>query len=309
MRNAAMIETRQKHISAEKPHPCIWSQAGVVEEKACQEAYECTQCRFDMAMREAVEAGDVAADGSDTVVRWQDKLKRLPQWKRPCVHHMKERIGFRACHTDYECGRCEFDQFFQDQFTVSAAVRPVDVMDIGGFHVPQGYYVHPGHAWVKIEEGGTVRVGLDEFALRLVGPPDRIEAPLMGKQVVQGHPHIRIRRGDKQATLLSPVTGVVTAVNTDVRENGSLAHGDPFAGGWLMTVFADDLRHDLKNLMINRETEKFMEGQVTRLYEAIEETAGPLAADGGQLGGDIYGAMPELGWERLVERFLRDIEQ
>ena len=58
------------------------------------------------------------------------------------------------------------------------------------------------------------------------------------------------------------------------------------------------------NGLINRETEEFMEGQVTRLYETIEETAGPLAADGGELGKDIYGAMPELGWERLAERFL-----
>ena len=41
------------------------------------------------------------------------------------------------------------------------------------------------------------------------------------------------------------------------------------------------------------------------LYRAIEETAGPLAADGGELGRDIYGAMPELGWERLAERFLK----
>ncbi|MBW1815711.1 MAG: glycine cleavage system protein H [Deltaproteobacteria bacterium] len=298
-----MTGTRPTHGTTESDPPCIWSRAGVVTGKACEQGYECTECRFDITMRKAAEEGLDAGEGRP-IVPWQDKLRRLPQWKRPCIHHMKERIAFRACNRDYECGSCEFDQFFQDQFTVHAAVTPVDAMNIYGFRVPQGYYVHRGHAWVRIEDGGTVRVGLDEFALRLMGPPDRIEAPLMGKTVEQGRPHIRIERGDKQATVVSPVSGVVTAINTEVRESGRLANDDPFAGGWVMTVLAQDLRHDLRNLMINKETEEFMQGQVARLYETIEETAGPLAADGGELGKDIYGAMPELGWERLAERFL-----
>jgi len=37
----------------------------------------------------------------------------------------------------------------------------------------------------------------------------------------------------------------------------------------------------------------------------MEEVAGPLAADGGQLGQDIYGSLPQLGWDRLVQGFLR----
>jgi hypothetical protein len=37
----------------------------------------------------------------------------------------------------------------------------------------------------------------------------------------------------------------------------------------------------------------------------VEQAAGPLAADGGHLVGDIYGALPELGWMNLTKRFLR----
>jgi hypothetical protein len=71
------------------------------------------------------------------------------------------------------------------------------------------------------------------------------------------------------------------------------------------TIHTKTLRQDLKNLMIHTESAEFMEGEVARLYKVIEETAGPLAADGGQLGHNIYGHMPELGWERLVKGFLR----
>jgi hypothetical protein len=72
-----------------------------------------------------------------------------------------------------------------------------------------------------------------------------------------------------------------------------------------MTVHAHRLREDLKNLMIHKESKAFLGEEVGRLYGLIEDTAGPLAADGGRLGEDIYGSLPQLGWERLVRGFLR----
>ena len=55
--------------------------------------------------------------------------------------------------------------------------------------------------------------------------------------------------------------------------------------------------------MIKSETEDFFKKEVNRLYEVIEETV-PMAADGGRLGDDIYGKMPEIGWVRLTKLFL-----
>jgi glycine cleavage system H lipoate-binding protein len=218
---------------------------------------------------------------------------------------MKGRIEFKVCTHDYKCANCDFDQYFNDQYSVHAVVSPVDVLDIEGFKVPQGYYFHPGHTWIKVEEGSSVRVGIDEFALRLLGPLDRIEAPLMGKEVKQGRADIGVYRSEHQARVLSPVSGVVTAINPKLREEGELANQDPYTAGWLMSVHCNNLRGDLKNLVINKETGDFIEGEVERLYELIEEVAGPLAADGGDLSQDIYGQMPQLGWERLTKVFLK----
>jgi glycine cleavage system H lipoate-binding protein len=95
-------------------------------------------------------------------------------------------------------------------------------MDVEGFKVPHGYYLHNGHTWVKIEEGSSVRIGIDDFALSLLGPLDRVEAPLMGKVVRQGAPDVAVTRGPHQAKLLSPLSGVITAVNAKLREEETL---------------------------------------------------------------------------------------
>jgi hypothetical protein len=55
--------------------------------------------------------------------------------------------------------------------------------------------------------------------------------------------------------------------------------------------------------MISGETKDFLEQEVSRLYQVIEQTV-PLATDGGHLGDDIYGKMPQIGWGKLTKLFL-----
>jgi glycine cleavage system H lipoate-binding protein len=290
--------------------PCLWMQAGVVRSKICKTGYDCASCRFEGVMARTAEqnrrgvAMGVAPSGKrGRIVSWKDKLMARSRTRRPCIHHMKRRIEFRPCTHDYRCGDCEFDQFFHDEYLVHAVVTPVDVWDVRGFRFPQGYYFHRGHTWVKIEEGAQVRIGMDDFGLRLFGPLDRIEAPLVGREMAQGSEEISIARGPNKARIRSPVSGVVTAVNPSLRRRGRTANEDPYSAGWVMRVHAKGLRQDLKQLMLNEETRAFMDGEVDRLYAAIEDRGGPLSTDGGNLGHDIYGSMPQLGWGTLSRLF------
>ena len=113
-----------------------------------------------------------------------------------------------------------------------------------------------------------------------------------------------LHRKGQTAKILMPVSGVVTAVNATLREQGSLANQHPYSDGWVLQVHSKSLRDDLKTLMIRNETRDFLAGEIDRLFEVIEETAGPLAADGGQMGHDIYGSLPSIGWDRLSRTFL-----
>jgi glycine cleavage system H lipoate-binding protein len=306
------METRSYTVAGRMPAPCIWMQAGIVKRKECLVNYECAACRFDRALRRTSrenrmlkEAGGTAQGKRGGIVSWKEKLRERPWWKQPCLHAMKQRIAFRACTHDYQCVNCEFDQYFNDQFTVFAVVRQIDVLDIKGIKFPQGYYLHPGHCWVKLEGDSDVRIGLDDFALRVLGPLDRIASPLMGKTLQSSEPALTIGRDGFAAKVLSPVEGVVTDINPRVMEKGSLASADPYADGWVLRAHATHLRHDLRALMLGEEAGRFIDGEVERLHELIEGVAGPLAADGGHLGDNIFGHLPQLGWENLTRSFLR----
>jgi glycine cleavage system H lipoate-binding protein len=306
-----MNSTRTELESKENRSACIWMQAGVVRHKECEIDYHCEACRFDRAMRRVArenrklrQQGKALTGRRGKIVFWKDRLRALSAAQQPCLHHMKGRIDFRACTHDYQCGNCEFDQYFSDQYTVHAVVKPVDVLDVKGFKIPHGYYLHRGHSWVKIEEGSTVRIGLDDFALRLLGPLDRIEAPLIGKELEQDRGDIMLERGANVARVQSPVSGVVTDINPELRQKGNLANQDPYTQGWVMRLHSDNLRRDLKNLMIGDQASAYLDEEIESLYQVIEEEAGPLAADGGYLGDDIYGNLPQTSWQKLTRIFL-----
>ncbi len=301
----------QKARTNRTPGSCIWMQAGVVPGKLCKNQYQCTACNFDVAMRriadenrEQRKQGKPLSGKKGNIVFWHEKLKELPAWKRPCIHHMKGRIKFRACSNEYKCKDCEFDQLFLDQYSVHAVVKPVDVMDIESFKVPQGYYIHQGHAWLKIEENSEVRIGIDDFAIRLFGPFDSIESPLVGKEVTQGKAHVIMKRGKHTAKLLSPVSGVITAFNPNLREESVPEVKAPYSDSWIMRVHSKSLRQDMKKLMIGEEAGNYVQKEIDLLHQVIEEENGPLAADGGYLSEDIFGKLPKTKWEELTKLFL-----
>jgi glycine cleavage system H lipoate-binding protein len=307
-----MVPNQLKAKAQKNDNPCIWMQAGVIPKKFCRIDYHCMACAYDRAMRRVAsenrqlkEKGKIPKGRRGRIVFWKEKLRELPTWKQPCLHHMIGHIEFRACTHDYQCGNCEFDQYFSDQFAVHAVVQPVDVLDIKGFKIPHGFYLHPGHTWVKIEEGAAARVGLDDFALRLLGPLDQIQAPLMGKKMQQDRPDITLNREGNNARLLSPVSGVVTDINPALRESGSRANADPYSGGWILRLHCSNLRQDLKKLMIGDQAGQFIDEEVDQLYQVIEEAVGPLATDGGYLGDDIFGNLSQIGWKKLTRVFLR----
>jgi hypothetical protein len=185
---------------AKAANPCLWMQAGVVKFKNCDNYYDCTTCKYDNAM------GQKAAKGKQ--LTWQAAMRLRPDMDRVCRHSLTQRIDTRICAYDYECGKCDFDQYFEDVWTTKNQSLPFEIQQVKGFDVPMGYYFHNGHAWARIESGGNIRIGLDDFSLKLLGQADAFDLPLMGKELDQGKAGWGLKRKDNNADVLSPIDGV-----------------------------------------------------------------------------------------------------
>ena len=282
---------------AKTANPCLWMKAGVVEFKNCNNFYDCTTCKYDKGMLKKSENGKQ--------ISWQDAMKRRPGMARVCRHSLTERISNRVCAYDYECSTCDFDQFFEDIWTTKNKSIPSEVQNIKGFDVPMGYYFHNGHAWARIESGGYVRVGLDDFALKVLGKADALDLPLMGKELHQGLAGWGLKRDNNAADVLSPVNGVIVEVNSAAREKPELANKEPYGDGWLFMVRTNDIKGTVKNLLTDTRSLEWINSEVNSLENMIEDVAGPMATDGGFIQEDVYGNLPGLSWNSLTNAFLK----
>src|SRR5271165_6011250 len=102
-----------------------------------------------------------------------------------------------------------------------------------GFEIPQDYCFHLGHTWVSKEGANDARVGVDKFVTNLMGKIDHIEVKGTDRWVRQGQKLITLTSNGTSVDLLSPVEGVVMAINDDVLQDPSLVTNDPYQNGWI----------------------------------------------------------------------------
>lgn len=278
-------------------HPCLWMQAGVVEFKNCNNFYDCTSCKYDRGMQKQVEKGKHLS--------WQDAMRRKPSLERVCRHTLTRRIERRACAYNYECSTCDFDQFFEEVWSAKTGYQPYEMRSIKGFQMPEGSYFHDGHTWARIESGGLIRVGMDDFGVKLLGKAEAFDLPLMGKELSQGKIGWGLRREANVADVLSPMDGVIVEVNNRLREKPGMANQEPYGKGWLFVIHSKDTKGAFKELMDDTVGMQWMAAEIGKLEDMIESVAGPMAADGGYITDDIYGNLPALGWKNLTRTFLK----
>jgi glycine cleavage system H lipoate-binding protein len=172
-----------------------------------------------------------------------------------------------------------------------------------GFSIPEDYCFHPGHTWVLKEGGENARVGIDSFAANLLGTIEHIDVIGLNRWVRQGQKLVTIRSGGQNFELVSPVEGVVMAVNKDAAQDPGLIARDPYQSGWIAIVKSPDLVTNKKNLVQGGMVAPWLQNSVTRLNGMVAQLAPTMAADGGlPLAGLLARVTPELR-EKLAKEF------
>lgn len=182
--------------------------------------------------------------------------------------------------------------------------RP-QMAEVFGFQVPtSNYYLHQGHAWALVEAEDQVRVGVDDFSQKLLGPADKIALPTVGKVYYQDHICMSLFRQGHKAPFLAPVDGAIAAINPQVRQNPGLVHNDPYGDGWLFLVKPTNIQRNLETLSYGEANAAWIDQESHRLLGLMETTVGVTLPSGGAVIDDVYGHYPRLGWRPLVQSFL-----
>ena len=100
--------------------------------------------------------------------------------------------------------------------------------------IPNELRYTKSHEWIK-EEDGVAVVGITDFAQNALGDVVFINLPEAGDEVVAGESFGDVESVKAVSDLLSPVSGIVKAVNEELIDAPEMLNSDPY-GAWIIKV-------------------------------------------------------------------------
>lgn len=96
------------------------------------------------------------------------------------------------------------------------------------------------HEWARLEEDGTVTVGITDHAQEALGDVVFVEQPEVGAQVV-GQEEAGVVESVKAASdIYAPLSGTVVAINDTLDDAPENVNEDPYGDGWFFKIEPDD---------------------------------------------------------------------
>ena len=97
------------------------------------------------------------------------------------------------------------------------------------------------HEWARLEEDGTVTVGITDHAQDALGDVVYVELPEEGQDLSSGDEAGVVESVKAASDIYSPVSGSVVAINELLDDEPEKVNQDPYGDGWFFKVEPTDV--------------------------------------------------------------------
>ncbi len=93
--------------------------------------------------------------------------------------------------------------------------------------------------WVRIE-GDSGTIGISDYAQDQLNDIVYVELSEVGEELKKGDRIASVESVKAASEIYSPISGVITEVNTALQDHSELINSDPFGKGWIAKVRVTD---------------------------------------------------------------------
>ncbi len=178
----------------------------------------------------------------------------------------------------------------------------------GEFSIPGGVFISKNHTWVSMNQEGIAKIGMDDFAKKLVGGINSIELPNLGMNVKAGQPLFTVRQGNRSVTFNSPLSGRVSQVNTLLKENLSALEITPYEKNWVCALDTENIDSEIKNLSIGKSAVAFFQDDLEKFKVLMqnllksEKREGEYVEEGRIYIGQLE-KLNDVNWQKVIAEF------
>lgn len=114
--------------------------------------------------------------------------------------------------------------------------------------IPGDVRVAASHEWARINDDGTITVGITEYAQEQLGDLVFVETPEIDMDCQPEQPVAVVESVKAASDLYAPVAGKIIDANAALADNPELINDSPYDDGWIFKIQPDELS-DIENLM------------------------------------------------------------
>ncbi len=177
----------------------------------------------------------------------------------------------------------------------------------GEFSIPGGVFISKNHTWVNMNQAGIAKIGIDDFAKKLIGRVYSIELPNLGMNVKAGQPLFTIKQGTRSITFNSPVSGKVSQINTLLKENVDSLDITPYERNWVCALDAENIDSEIKEMAIGKSAVSFFQEDIEKfkviMLEVMKsEKKGDEYLEDGLYIGQLE-KLNDINWNKIIAEF------
>jgi glycine cleavage system H protein len=110
-------------------------------------------------------------------------------------------------------------------------------------HIPDDLRYSKDHEWIRTEGGAdalSVRIGITDYAQDALGDVVFVDLPEVGATVEASASISEVESTKSVSDIYAPVSGTITAVNSDLADAPERLNEDPYGEGWICVIELSD---------------------------------------------------------------------
>ena len=208
---------------------------------------------------------------------------------------------------------CVGIELLRDRAKKRSSVLATAPVPADRFLLPKGFFISKAHTWVELTFAGDARIGVDDFAQKVIGTIERIEVAALGSEIKKGDTLMTVQHGNRLLSIPAPITGKVLTVNESLLASPNRLHQDPYIAGWVAVIAPKNISSELHFLTIADDAAKWLRKEVSRFRDFIKTQsqigvatpAGATMLDGGIPLNGVLEQFNESTWNAFQKEFLK----
>ena len=125
---------------------------------------------------------------------------------------------------------------------------------------PTNVFYASTHEWARLEEDGTVIVGITDYAQEQLGDIVYVELPELGDTIGVGDEVAVVESVKAASDIYMPLSGEILHINQTLEEEPEIVNSDPYDSGWFFAIQPSD-QDEIESLLSAEEYQKLCEAE------------------------------------------------